>query len=137
MNTEIANVSKLVPATVVKNNRQNEGPASLEAPTDKKLEANPALSTDNLKEKDKKLGSSTTSVDTLKSAAAAGNTMLQAVNVNLEFMVDDSTKKVVIKIVDKQSGDIVRQIPSEDMLAFIKKMQELDGEKGSVLQDRA
>ncbi|MCX7094073.1 MAG: flagellar protein FlaG [Methylobacter sp.] len=139
MNSEITNVSKLVPATVVKSNRQNEESASLKADAlaEKKVVSESVLSANSLKEKDKKSGSNSTSVDTLKSAAAAGNSMLQAVNLNLEFKVDDSTKKVVIKIIDNQTGETVRQIPSEDMLAFIKKMQELDGEKGSVIQDRA
>ncbi len=139
MNSEITNVSKLVPATVVKSNRQNEESASLktDALAEKKVVSESVLSANSLKEKDKKSDSNSTSVDTLKSAAAAGNSMLQAVNLNLEFKVDDSTKKVVIKIIDNQTGETVRQIPSEDMLAFIKKMQELDGEKGSVIQDRA
>lgn len=134
MNSEITNVSKLVPATVVKSNRQSEEPAFLKADTatEQKVEAVPA---DGLKER--VLGSSGTALDTLKSAAVAGNSILQTVNRNLEFQVDDSTKKVVVKIVDNQSGETVRQIPSEDMMAFIKKMQELDGKTGSVIQDRA
>ncbi|MFA6051973.1 MAG: flagellar protein FlaG [Methylobacter sp.] len=121
MNSEITNVSKLVPATVMKSNRQSEETAALPA--------------DGLKERAS--GSNVTAVDTLKSAAVAGNSILQAVNRNLEFQVDDSTKKVVVKIVDNQSGETVRQIPSEDMMTFIKKMQELDGKTGSVIQDRA
>ncbi|MDD2800338.1 MAG: flagellar protein FlaG [Methylococcales bacterium] len=51
--------------------------------------------------------------------------------------MDESTQKVVVKIVDSKSGDVVRQIPSEDMLTFIKRMQELDGQQGTMLQDRA
>ena len=139
MNSEITNVSKLVPATAVKSNRQNEDSASVktDALAEKKVVSESVLSANSLKEKDKMSGSNSTSVDTLKSAAAAGNSILQAVNLNLEFKVDDSTKKVAIKIIDNQTGETVRQIPSEDMLAFIKKMQELDGEKGSVIQDRA
>lgn len=137
MNSEIINVSKLVPATVVKSNRQNEESASLKADVviEKKVEPESVLSTNSLKEKE--LDSNITPLDALKSAAVAGNSMLQAFNRNLEFKVDESTKKVVIKIVDNQSGETVRQIPSEEMLAFIKKMQELDGEKGSVIQGRA
>lgn len=144
MNSEITNVSKLVPATAVKNNRQNEGPTPFKTnvTSEKRIDLESASLLNNLadKEGDKEREVKThnlASLDTLKSAAAAGNSMLQSVNLNLEFVVDDSTKKVVIKIVDRQTGDIVRQIPSEDMMAFIKKMQELDGEKGSVIQDRA
>jgi flagellar protein FlaG len=137
MNSEITNVSKLVPATVVKNKRQNEDSASLktDAVIDKKVEFEPALSPDGLKEKES--DSNVASLDKLKSAAIEGNSILQAANRNLEFKIDESTKRVVVKIVDNQTGETVRQIPSEDMLAFIKQMQELDGKKGSVIQSRA
>jgi len=137
MNSEITNVSTLVPATVVKSNRQNEESTSLktDAVAAKSVESEPALSPDSLKKKE--LDSNVMSLDKLKSAAVEGNSILQAANRNLEFKVDESTKRVVVKIVDSQTGETVRQIPSEDMLAFIKQMQELDGKKGSVIQSRA
>lgn len=137
MNSEITNVSKLVPATVVKSNRRNEESVSLKADAviETKVEPELALSANSAKEKE--LDPNITPLDMLKSAAVTGNSMLQNLNRNLEFKVDESTKKVVIKIVDNKTGETVRQIPSEDMLAFIKKMQELDGEKGSVIQHRA
>jgi len=137
MNSEITNVSTLVPATIVKSNRQNEESASLktDAVTEKNVESESALSPDGVKKKE--LDSNVTSLDKLKSAADKGNSILQAANRNLEFKVDDSTKRVVVKIVDSQTGETVRQIPSEEMLAFIKQMQELDGKKGSVIQSRA
>lgn len=138
MNSEITNVSTLVPATVVKNTQQNEDAASVKAMDARvinKVESDPNSATNSAKEKES--GSKVTSLDTLKSAAVTGNSILQAANRNLEFKVDESTKKVVIKIVDNQTGETVRQIPSEEMLAFIKRMEELDGKKGSVIQSRA
>ncbi|TRW93001.1 flagellar protein FlaG [Candidatus Methylobacter oryzae] len=139
MNSEITNVSKLVPVPAVKSNRQNEVDASLkttEAVSEKKI-APESANTEKDKEKDKASSSNIASLDTLKSAAVTGNSILQNLNRDLEFKIDESTKKVVIKIVDTKTGDTVRQIPSEEMLEFIKKMQELDGEKGSVIQNRA
>lgn len=138
MNSEITNVSTLVPATVVKSAPQNEDAASvkvMDTGVISKVESDPNSATNSAKEKES--GSKVTSLDTLKSAAVAGNSILQAANRNLEFKVDESTKKVVIKIVDNQTGETVRQIPSEEMLAFIKRMEELDGKKGSVIQSRA
>jgi flagellar protein FlaG len=139
MNSEITNVSTLVPATVVKSNRQNEDSASVKADAgiinQVDSESEPVTAASSAKEKES--GSKVTSLDTLKSAAVTGNSILQAANRNLEFKIDDSTKRVVVKIVDSQTGETVRQIPSEDMLAFIKQMQELDGKKGSVIQSRA
>jgi flagellar protein FlaG len=137
MNSEITNVPKLVPATVVKSNRQNEDSASVSSDTGivNKVESESASAASSAKEKEP--GSKVASLDKLKSAAVTGNSILQAANRNLEFKIDESTKKVVVKIVDSQTGETVAQIPSEDMLAFIKRMQELDGKKGSVIQSRA
>ncbi len=99
--------------------------------------AEPALKLVPGTENAKKPGDKEASLSTAKTAAETGNSIMQASNRNLEFKVDDSTKKVVVKIVDTQSGKVLRQIPSEDMLAFIDKMQKLEGDKGTVLQDRA
>jgi flagellar protein FlaG len=126
MNSEITNVSTLVPATVVKSAPQNEDAASvkaMDAGVINKVESDLNSATNSAKGKES--GSKVTSLDTLKSAAVTGNSILQAANRNLEFKVDESTKKVVIKIVDNQTGETVRQIPSEEMLAFIKRMEEL------------
>ncbi len=145
MNTEITNVSKLVSTPAVKSNRQKEEPsssnatpaASLKEQDKKEFNSNVTALDTTKNEQSQETKKKTSNLDSLKSAAAKGNSLLQTVNHNLEFKVDESTKKVVIKIVDKQTGETVRQIPSEEMMAFIKKMQELDGEKGSIIQNKA
>ncbi|MDD5112985.1 MAG: flagellar protein FlaG [Methylobacter sp.] len=134
MNSEITNVSKLVPVTVLRN-KQND----LKVVSDNANVRGAAESDEGSKMQVVALKADTqdTPLELLKSAAVKGNTILQATNRNLEFQVDESTQKVVVKIVDSKSGDVVRQIPSEDMLTFIKRMQELDGQQGTMLQDRA
>lgn len=66
-----------------------------------------------------------------------GNKLLDNVQRNLQFKVDDSTKQVVMSIVDKSTGEVIKQIPSEDVLALAKRMQEAGGEPGGIVQDRA
>lgn len=132
MNSEITNVSKLVPVTVLRN-KQND----LKVVSDN-ADVQNALSDEGLK---KQVGASKadaqeTPLELVKTAATQGNSILQSINRNLEFQVDDSTHKVVVKIVDSKSGDVVRQIPTEEMLAFIKRMQDLEGDQGSLLQDK-
>lgn len=77
------------------------------------------------------------SPELIKQAVDEVNSFLQATKRNLQFEVDDQTDRFVVKIVDADNGKLIRQIPSEEMLAFIKRMQELDGKRGFVLQDRA
>lgn len=141
MNTEITNVSKLVTTPAVKNNRQKEEPSSSLVASLKgqgnELSSNVTTLDTSKNEQSQDTKNKGSSLDTLKTAATTGNSLLQNINQNLEFKVDESTKKVVIKIIDSKTGETVRQIPSEEMMAFIKKMQELDGEKGSIIQNKA
>ncbi|MDO9046942.1 MAG: flagellar protein FlaG [Methylobacter sp.] len=133
MNSEITNVSKLVPVTVLRN-KQND----LKVVSDNANAQSATVSEEGSKMQvvALKADAQETSLELVKSAVTKGNSILQSINRNLEFQVDDSTQKVVVKIVDSKSGDVVRQIPTEEMLAFIKRMQEMEGDQGTLLQDR-
>lgn len=63
----------------------------------------------------------------LKMLVDEGNVILKGVNSNLQFQIDDSTDQFVIKIVDNTTGDVIRQIPTVEMLDFIRHMKELEG----------
>lgn len=140
MNSEITHVSKLVPVTVLRNKQNDLNAVSANKNPVKEQPVGIELSKEILKTQPVTLNAEAkeASLDSVKSAAATGNSILQATNRNLEFQVDDSTKKIVVKIVDSKTGDVVRQIPSEEMLDFIKRMQELEGDnQGTMLQDKA
>ena len=49
------------------------------------------------------------------------------ISTNLQFSLDESTGKTVIKVVDKESGEVIRQIPPEDALRLSSRMEELKG----------
>lgn len=148
MNSEISNISKLSPVTVAKAEKapkQNyAAPASDNVPSSssKLVLVNKTTTETRLtyvKPEDDKDAETQSSRDIVKKAADEGNALLQSVRRNLQFTVDDSTQELVVKIVDSNSGELVRQIPSEEMLAFIARMQELDGEGhlGNMFQERA
>lgn len=46
---------------------------------------------------------------------------------NLQFSVDDDTGKTVVRVVDKTTGDVIRQIPSEEVIALSKAMDQMTG----------
>lgn len=52
---------------------------------------------------------------------------VSSVNQNLEFSVDDETGRTVIKVIDRQTEQILRQIPSEEMLQIAKALGKLNG----------
>jgi flagellar protein FlaG len=43
---------------------------------------------------------------------------------NLSFNVDQEAGRTVIKVLDSESGDVIRQIPSEELVELAKRMQE-------------
>lgn len=46
---------------------------------------------------------------------------------DLQFRVDDDTGKVVVTVKVQGTDEVVRQIPSEEMLAISKRMAEVQG----------
>lgn len=43
---------------------------------------------------------------------------------NLDFSIDDSTGKVVVKVIATDTGEVVRQIPSETALKLAQNLNE-------------
>ena len=48
-------------------------------------------------------------------------------NHGLEFSVDKDSGRDVIKVIDKSSGDLVKQFPSEEVLTLVAKLSEMVG----------
>ena len=47
-------------------------------------------------------------------------------NNKIDYLVDHETNDVVIRIVDKESGEVVRQIPGEEFLRFTNRISNFD-----------
>lgn len=54
--------------------------------------------------------------DDLRDKVAQLNDYMQNMNRNLQFSVDDSSGDTVIKVIDSETEEVVRQIPSEEIL---------------------
>lgn len=52
---------------------------------------------------------------------------LKTLNTELRFEVDRELKEVLVRIVDPATGEVIRQIPSEEFIAIRKRMEELVG----------
>jgi flagellar protein FlaG len=48
-------------------------------------------------------------------------------NRGLEFSVDKDSGRDVIKVVDKSTGDLVKQFPSEEVLTLVAKLSDMVG----------
>ncbi len=53
--------------------------------------------------------------------------MVQSKASNLEFSVDHDSGKTIVRLIDSNTGDLIRQIPSEDMLAIARSLDKMQG----------
>lgn len=52
---------------------------------------------------------------------------VQTMNNGLQFSIDDDSGRTVVKVVDKQTDEVLRQIPSEEMLDIARALGKLKG----------
>lgn len=67
------------------------------------------------------------SMDKLQDAVEKMNELMQNGRRSLNFSVDDSTEKVVIKVMDLDTDEVVRQIPTEETLKFAEYLEGMVG----------
>lgn len=63
------------------------------------------------------------------------NKALKQSNKNLEFTIDSDTKRSVVKLVDSETGDVIRQFPSEEALSISKAIDRI--QQGLLLKQEA
>ncbi|MFT2091425.1 flagellar protein FlaG [Paraglaciecola sp. 2405UD69-4] len=51
----------------------------------------------------------------------------------LNFSVDEDSNKQVVKVTDAESGDVIRQIPSEEVLKLSERLQDLQADVGTAV----
>lgn len=66
------------------------------------------------------------------------NSYLQQTGSELKFQVDEGTGRTFFKIVSQSTGEVLLQVPSEEMLAMSRKLRELEKRMGAsgVLVDK-
>ncbi|MFI8743038.1 flagellar protein FlaG [Stutzerimonas zhaodongensis] len=64
-------------------------------------------------------------VESATSAVEKFKTLVQDLQRNLDFSVDDSSGQVVVKVMDGESGKLIRQIPSEDLLRLSERLEDM------------
>jgi flagellar protein FlaG len=70
-------------------------------------------------------GSSNVEKRDVEAAVEQMKDFAQVMSRQLQFSVDDDSGKTVVRVLDKVSGDTIRQIPSEEVLALARHMREL------------
>ena len=70
----------------------------------------------------------------VKKATEQINKFIQSSARDLQFSVDTNLNRIIVKVVDKETGEVIRQIPGEETLAIANS---LDTSKGVLIRSKA
>jgi len=76
------------------------------------------------------------SVQQLHQAVASLNKAVQTASSNLQFTVDETSHEPIVKVVDSDTGQTIRQIPSKEALAVAASIDDFLG-RGALLTQQA
>lgn len=77
----------------------------------------------------------TPSPEQLKRMVETANKTMDKLSSKLEFTVDDATNKTVVKVTEAQSGKVIMQFPSEEMLSITRAID--SSQHGALLKEKA
>ena len=62
------------------------------------------------------------------------NDFVQKTRRELNFSVDEQTGRTVVKVIDHETKDVIRQIPAEEVLDVARRVAEHDEQKGNLFK---
>jgi flagellar protein FlaG len=63
----------------------------------------------------------------LQDAVNAANDFIKPINNALEFSLDKDSHEMIVKVVDSATKEVIRQFPSEEMLALAQALDKIQG----------
>jgi len=63
----------------------------------------------------------------LQQAVNSLNSAVSLLNHRLTFKIDDSTGRLTARVIDNSTNEVIREIPPDRVLAFVKRFQEFLG----------
>ncbi|MCX2691045.1 flagellar protein FlaG [Pseudomonas sp. DCB_CB] len=67
-----------------------------------------------------------TDVDQVKAAVSQIESFLSSTRRNLEFTTDEESGKIVVRIIVSDTGELVRQLPSEEALRIARSLNDVN-----------
>ncbi|MFO7311282.1 MAG: flagellar protein FlaG, partial [Bacillota bacterium] len=52
---------------------------------------------------------------------------LEAVDKRLKFLVHEETERIYVQVIDKETGEVIKEIPPEKILNLVAQLQKLIG----------
>lgn len=70
---------------------------------------------------------SSPSIDETKSSVEKANKMLFKNNTHLKFDINEECERVIVRIIDDETGEVLKKIPDEDFVEMMHKLCEIAG----------
>ncbi|SUI75711.1 flagellar protein FlaG [Shewanella morhuae] len=81
----------------------------------------------NSEQRTEKSTADESSPNKLDEVAAELSDMMSMMRKGLAFKVDEHSGQAVVSVLDRDTGDVIRQMPSEEALALAEKLSEVTG----------
>jgi flagellar protein FlaG len=65
--------------------------------------------------------------EAVQEAVTAANDAMQAIKSELQFSTDQTTGKTIVRVVDGETGEVIRQMPSKEIIEIAKALDRLQG----------
>lgn len=65
--------------------------------------------------------------EAVAAAVQSANAYVQSVSTSLQFSLDQDTGRTVVKMIDTSTDEVLRQFPSEEMLAISASIDRMQG----------
>ncbi len=73
------------------------------------------------------VGTGQASTEQVQQAVEKINKVVQSINPGVEFSVENNFRTVIVKVLDKSNGSVIRQIPSDDAINISRALEVLQG----------
>ncbi|MCG5501472.1 flagellar protein FlaG [Ectothiorhodospira lacustris] len=71
----------------------------------------------------------------LDAAVEQINDFVQVIQRDLEFSIDDDTGRTIVKVLDRHTQELIRQVPPEEFLAMVAHLEEV--KEGLLVKEQA
>lgn len=65
------------------------------------------------------------SIEVTKDVVESLNNAMSLLQRGVAFQVDENTERTIVKIIDRETSETIKQFPSEDLVKLIERMQEM------------
>ena len=127
MNTITANADVSVTASTVSQSYENNAGQAGSVLTSRAIDDVKEADINSQKQDEQAISEKQLNREQLEEVAQQLQDFMGGMNRSLQFHVDEDSGRDVIKVVDKNTGDVIKQYPSEEVLGLVSKLSETAG----------